>query len=157
MIVIGQTFVSKPILIQFFALFQCRTGLLRSFQVFLDTFNRNCGKSFSEPIMVVKKAIWTNTFLAISQRLANLSGYFWYHRSLFCTNFPDRKRFWVDNLGKEIFFRICWFGGSKLEATLRAAENFIKSPFHPTAKVYRVSQPSFKSGGPLLETFTAVK
>ena len=44
MIVFGQIFVSKPILVQFFALFQCRTGLLRSFQVFLGTFDRNCEK-----------------------------------------------------------------------------------------------------------------
>ena len=55
MIVFGQIFVSKPILVPFFALFQCRTGLLRSFQVFLGTFDRNCVKSLSEPIQVVKK------------------------------------------------------------------------------------------------------
>ena len=55
MIVFGRIFVSKPILVRFFALFQCRTGLLRSFQVFLGTFDRNCGKSLSEPIQVVKK------------------------------------------------------------------------------------------------------
>ena len=55
MIVIGQFFVSKPFLVQFFALFQCRTGLLRSFQLFLGTFDRNCGKSLSEPVQVVKK------------------------------------------------------------------------------------------------------
>ena len=54
MIVFGQIFVSKPILVRFFALFQCRTGLLRSFQVFLGTFDRNCGKSFSETIYMVK-------------------------------------------------------------------------------------------------------
>ena len=56
--------------------------------------------------------------------------------------------------GKEKFFRICWFGGSKLQVTLRAAENFIKTPFYPTGKVDRVSQPSFNSGGPLLETLS---
>ena len=55
MIVIGQIFVSRPVLVKFFALFQCCTGLLRSFQLFLGTFNRNYGKSFSEPIQVVKE------------------------------------------------------------------------------------------------------
>ena len=55
MIVFGRIFVSKPILVRFFALFQCRTGLLRSFQVFLGTFDRNCGKCLLEPIQVVKK------------------------------------------------------------------------------------------------------
>ena len=42
------------------------------------------------------------------------------------------------------FFRICWFGGSKLEVTLRAAENFIRTPFYPAGKVDHVSQPGFK-------------
>ena len=94
LIVFGQIFVSKPILVRFFALFQCRIGLLRSFQVFLGTFDRNCGKSLSEPIQVVKKAILTNAFLAISQRLVIRSGYFWYHKSTFLTTFPNRNRFW---------------------------------------------------------------
>ena len=74
LIVFGQIFVSKPILVRFFALFQCRTGLLRSFQVFLGNFDRNCEKSLSDPIQVVKKAILTNAFLAISQRLVIRSG-----------------------------------------------------------------------------------
>ena len=39
----------------FFALFQCCMGLLRLFHLFLGTFTQNCGKSLSEPILVVKK------------------------------------------------------------------------------------------------------
>ena len=65
--------------------------------------------------------------------------------STFLITLLDRDRFWVDNFGEEKFLRICWFGGSKFSGTLRAAENFIRSPFYLTGKVDRVSQPSFKS------------
>ena len=51
-----------------------------------------------------------NMFLAISQRLANRSGLFWYPKSMFLTNIPERNRFWVDNLGKEFFLE---FAGSE--------------------------------------------
>ena len=49
---------------------------------------------------------------------------------------------------KNIFFRNIWFIVSKFERTLRAAENFIVSSFHPTGKVDRVNQSSFKSVRP---------
>ena len=54
MIVIGQIFVSKPILIRFCTIpVPYRATTLVS--IILGTFDRNCGKSFSEPIQVVKK------------------------------------------------------------------------------------------------------
>ena len=70
------------------------------------------------------------------------------------TIFREGNRFWVDNLGKENFFRTCRFGGSKLQGTLRAAENFIKTPLYLSGKVDRVSQPGFKSDRPLSGTLS---